>query len=258
MPDHTPTKCCSKCGTEYPATTEYFHRHKNHGRVGLRPECKSCTSKQQGYKYTPRQINPVCPDGYQYCRTCQTVQPMDVSHFSFRKDRNRYSTECRHCSRIRINAWCARNSEKRRLSSKKHRIKYSSEERIRKRKYQDQNRDKVNANTHRYRARKQALPASFTAFDWNRAVNYFNGCCAVCGRPPGLWHKLAQDHWMPVALGGAYTPDNIVPICDGIDGCNESKNKHLAHDWLIKKFGPRKAKIIETRIADYFEWVKQQ
>lgn len=34
-------KVCPRCKTEYPATTEYFHRHKS-TRTGLRSVCKTC------------------------------------------------------------------------------------------------------------------------------------------------------------------------------------------------------------------------
>jgi hypothetical protein len=37
----TPTKQCSKCEAEYPATSEYFH-HANKNSDGLRTECKLC------------------------------------------------------------------------------------------------------------------------------------------------------------------------------------------------------------------------
>ena len=34
-------KKCTECGNDFPATTEYFHKHKN-GKNGLNPKCKSC------------------------------------------------------------------------------------------------------------------------------------------------------------------------------------------------------------------------
>lgn len=35
------TKRCTKCGIEYPATTEYFYQHKGF-KSGLRADCKNC------------------------------------------------------------------------------------------------------------------------------------------------------------------------------------------------------------------------
>lgn len=51
------TKKCSKCGKNYPATTEYFYKHNTH-RDGLRSQCKVCrrpTDKLKNRKYTPSQ-----------------------------------------------------------------------------------------------------------------------------------------------------------------------------------------------------------
>ncbi len=36
------TKTCTKCRTNYPATRDYFYRH----RGNLRPECKKCSGKR--------------------------------------------------------------------------------------------------------------------------------------------------------------------------------------------------------------------
>ena len=42
MSQDPPIKTCTKCGQPFPATAEYFRRHRK-GRFGLRPECKSCS-----------------------------------------------------------------------------------------------------------------------------------------------------------------------------------------------------------------------
>jgi hypothetical protein len=42
-------KCCTKCGEEFPATPEYFHRNKS-AHDGLHPRCKTCRN-QDGLEY---------------------------------------------------------------------------------------------------------------------------------------------------------------------------------------------------------------
>lgn len=108
------------------------------------------------------------------------------------------------------------------------------------------------------RSRMRALPATFTVDDWHRCVDYWRECCAICNRPQGLWHKLAQDHWIPVSRGGAYTSNNIIPLCHGINGCNNSKNDSDPIVWLTSRFGKRKAALILKRITAYFTWIAEQ
>lgn len=129
-------------------------------------------------------------------------------------------------------------------------------------KWNANNRDKVReikrAAQQRRNAREAGLMASFTKHHWELCLKWWNSCCAICGRPAGFWHTLAQDHWIPVKRGGNYTPGNILPLCHGVGGCNNSKESRDPVEWLIKRFGERKAKKILKRIQDYFEWINLQ
>ena len=113
-------------------------------------------------------------------------------------------------------------------------------------------------------ARKRGLPDSYTVEDWRFALEYFNDCCAVCGRPQGLWHTLAQDHWIPLSNPECpgTVPENIVPLChvkkDGEGSCNIEKHNSDPMTWLTKKYGARKAKKIVQRVEAYFEVVRQR
>lgn len=112
----------------------------------------------------------------------------------------------------------------------------------------------------RRRSRRAKFPADYTADDWQFALNYFNGCCAVCDRPIlGLFHTAHMDHWFALATPDCpgTVPGNIVPLCGGKDGCNTSKNARDPEEWLIKKFGKRKAKAILARIHEFFSKVRQ-
>jgi len=112
-------------------------------------------------------------------------------------------------------------------------------------------------------ARKRGLPDDFTVDQWQRCLDYFNHCCAVCGRQmKDLFgtHTVAMDHWIPLS-----SPDcpgtvahNIVPLCHGEGGCNNSKGAKIPETWLKKRFGGRKAKAIVARIEAYFDWLRQQ
>lgn len=112
----------------------------------------------------------------------------------------------------------------------------------------------------RYRARQLSLPHNFSKHDWDIALHYFGNCCAVCGRPRGLWHTLAADHWIPLSAGIEGNPGtvaiNIVPLCHGRDGCNNSKSDKMPMDWLTQRFGTRQAKVISNRIESFFKSIR--
>lgn len=112
------------------------------------------------------------------------------------------------------------------------------------------------------RARKRALPDDLTREQWVFALQYFDYRCAVCGRTEDLWTRIVKDHWVPLTSGGGTTASNIVPLCHskkgnpaGEVGCNSSKHNKEPMEWLVERFGQRKAKKIITRIETYFQAV---
>lgn len=148
------------------------------------------------------------------------------------------------------------------------------------REYRRRNRDHVRQQSREYykkhtvqmrlysskrRSQKLNLPYGFSERDWKRCLEYFHHCCAVCGRQSSnLFNEyhLAQDHWIPVSDtridNPGTVPTNIVPLCHGVEGCNNSKNNKDPIKWLAQEFGKRKAKQILDRIEAYFEWVRTQ
>ncbi len=118
------------------------------------------------------------------------------------------------------------------------------------------------ANRQIRRARLLSLPKDYSATDWQKAIEYFGGCCAVCGRQPEPPLTLAADHWIPLAKGGATIPTNIVPLCHSLKGgarsCNRNKWHKDPYQWLVEKYGELKAQEIERRIQGYFSWLVKQ
>ena len=47
------TKCCTKCKTVFPATTEYFYKNSS-GKFGLTPRCKSCVNDDNKLNHQKR------------------------------------------------------------------------------------------------------------------------------------------------------------------------------------------------------------
>jgi hypothetical protein len=110
-----------------------------------------------------------------------------------------------------------------------------------------------------YRLRRRSLPNTFTLDDWERALDYWGYACAVCARPRGLWHTISQDHWVPLTSPDCpgTVPSNMLPLCYGADGCNNSKGKKDPALWLVEKLGKRKGKKKWAEIETYFGWVAQ-
>jgi hypothetical protein len=71
---------------------------------------------------------------------------------------------------------------------------------------------------------------------------------------------MAADHWIPLASPDCpgSIPTNIVPLCHGEGGCNNSKGKHNPVEWLDRRFGKRKAKQVLARILAYFDTLREE
>jgi hypothetical protein len=223
-----PLKQCNHCKQQFPATPEFFYRDKANPS-GLRPECKSC--------------------GLAAVKAYQAKHPEKV-----RAANKRQWAENREQQQARKRASRAKNPQQHRDENKRYRERHAEEVRERKRKYRA-----VNESTRK--ARKTGLPCSLTTAEWERCLDYWQHCCAVCGRPVGLWHTLAREHWIALSDPRPDNPGtvatNIVPLCHGMGGCNNSKHNRDAIEWLTERYGKRKAKQITQRVQRYFEWVRE-
>lgn len=227
--------CINPLGSLLPATSEYFYSNKKK-KDGLSGNCKACQSAANKRWKTEN------ADYYrEYCRERDRGRE--------RGGGDEYQAHYR-----------AAHREKARETSRKWRNVNPEWEKSNGRRWRKNNPDRVRILGHRRLARKRNLPHAMTDEQWQRAVEYFGYSCAVCGRPRGLWHTLAMDHWTPLT-----SPDcpgtvvsNCLPLCHGEAGCNNSKSNRDPAEWLNRKFGKRKAAQVLKRINAYFEWVKEQ
>jgi hypothetical protein len=139
------------------------------------------------------------------------------------------------------------------LKAKRHESYANDPERFRG--YRVASREQRRIQQQRRNAKKRELVATFTNEDWQFCLKYWRYCCAICGRPQGLWHKLAQDHWIPIVKGGTYTPDNILPLCHGSDGCNNKKYDKDGDAFVIELLGKRKGEKKLAEIRQYLDIV---
>ena len=76
-----------------------------------------------------------------------------------------------------------------------------------------------------------------------------------------MFWTLADDHFIP--LNAMECPgtviENMLPACHAMKSgggsldCNRSKSDNNPHQWLIERFGKRKAAKIEKAIDAYFQ-----
>ncbi len=71
----------------------------------------------------------------------------------------------------------------------------------------------------------------FTIEEWKLKLEEYNYCCVYCHVQD---QQLHQDHVVPVAKGGGYTWDNIVPACKP---CNSSKAAKSLLEFIEYKYG---------------------
>jgi hypothetical protein len=112
---------------------------------------------------------------------------------------------------------------------------------------------------HNREARKRSLPNTWTMAEQAFMLEYWHHACAICGNPEGLFWILAFDHWIPLASPACpgTIAANMLPLCHGNLGCNNSKHKNEPHAWLVRRFDAKKVARIEKAIATYFHIVSE-
>jgi len=240
------SKRCAKCGETKAVSA--FGRDSTR-KDGLRSQCKECVRE---YNRVYREANP------------EKVRERKRVYYAANSEKvNEKSRVYRAANpeklRERDRVYYAANPEKVREKNRVYREANPEKLRERKRVYYAANPEKGRVNGQRRRSRKANLPNTLTTAEWYYAIDYFHGYCAVCDRPLKdlfVTHTASADHWIPLTKGGGTTADNIVPLCSGEDGCNNSKHNAMPEVWLALKFGKRKARVILQRINAYFELVK--
>lgn len=237
-PQNIPSKLCCRCKSLKPATREYFYADKRNPD-GLYGCCKECHKLKGRERYV----------GERREKTLAAVrQRVKLFPDQRKATHKRYYWKNRE-KILQKNALWERSEAGKRAREKKKEARQIYQVHYRRRQ-----RHLIIVTAARREARKKLLPSDFTLADWQFALDYFGGCCAVCGRPPGLWHTLAPDHWIALASPDCpgTIPRNIIPLCHGEGGCNNAKQDRDAKEWLTRKFGKKRAATVLAKIDEYF------
>jgi hypothetical protein len=229
------------------------------------------------------QYTPV-PLQIRKCPGCKHEKPLDAFYA------HKTARRCKECLRKKQNAYHAEHKEERQDYNAARSAAYYVEHKEERQEYQrDYARKNAKANNKsrkarrhahpelehkrnrstpelhrvrsvRRRARKHNLPDTFTIVQHAFMLKYFRFCCAACGKKQGESCRLHVDHWIPLAspVCPGTTALNIVPLCGGKNGCNNSKGVKEHQIWLVEHFGKRKSIDIMQRIELYFIEVAAQ
>lgn len=252
------------------------------GKYGRRGPCKECRRLPEAKtRYEARQsCEKLAATGQvvKFCPRCEQVKPIEL--FSKGKNKDGRRSWCKTCAaqyyaenrEQAARQWKARYAVRREeiiAYRKNYYIEHRAQENERNHQYYQNRRAAIakwasqyrrenphikKASEHRRMARKRNLPDKFTAEDWQRALEYFGGKCAVCGYEPDEIRKLVPDHWIPIASPDCpgTVPTNIVPLCHGVGGCNNEKRDEVPLNWLIGKFGKSYAFMKNSQIEAFF------
>ncbi len=253
-----PMKTCTKCGETFPATTEWFLRHKG-GKFGLHGQRKTCLREQARKRHAE---NP--KENTEKTREAARKRYAKNPEKTRARARKNYA---KNPEKARENArkWHKKNPEKANEYERKRRAENPEKVRKSARKWQTENPEKINEYERKRRALLHELPFNFPPWMKQRALDYFHNCCAVCGRQlEDLFdgHKAALNHWIAIKDPRPDNPGtvstNMIPLCDGTDGCSNSKNKNDPYKWVNQKYSDHEAREIINRVDTYIEWVRNE
>lgn len=257
----TPMKRCSKCGEEYPATTEYFHRQE-HGKFGLMGACKACKKterqlpekKQRAREYDKQwkaknrnKINSQArerrqknlPQRIQYERDWRSknrqksrdyTKKSRLKHIDKRRAEDRQRAREHSKERMAYNEeWRKANPEKQKAIQKREYWKHRDKKLAKSKEWRKTPRGRAfrKAATYKRRTLQKLNGGSFTGSDVQLHLRSQNGKCWWCGceLDPNDYHV---DHRIALSKGGSNSANNI---CISCPTCNLEKRAKYPWEW---------------------------
>jgi 5-methylcytosine-specific restriction endonuclease McrA len=218
----TPTKTCTKCGIEKPATTEFFYPRRDRP-CGLVTECKSCACERR------REWVAIHHD-----EVCAKLRAYGSSH---KEEKRAYRDAHREQEKAAWDTYYAANREQRREHCRQYHLThreeraayaaaYNAEHRAERTAHNAEHHAERAAWSRNRRARIAESPGTHTVEDVLAQYDRQHGKCYWCQGPVGRHYEV--DHVMPLALGGSNGPENLVISCTH---CNRSKGTKLPHEF---------------------------
>lgn len=215
---------CSICGKSYPHISEFFF-WRDRKRGILRKECKSCNNAGTKKRYH-KDID-------------KSRKNANQRQSTFRKNHHELVLE-------RTRDWRKRNQE---CVSRYNKW------------YRETNPQKDSESKEKRAERLTSLPKNFGIEDWQFALEYFDYKCVVCGRSDENGLVITPDHWIALADpredNPGTVPNNIIPLCFGIGGCQGSKHALDPNLWVKRRLGEEVGSKVLKKIQEYFQQVRK-
>ena len=196
--DSTPTKPCSKCGTEYPLTPEYFYRDK-HAPTGLRSDCRAC-NKAKVLQYRNDHLEASRARELRYNETHREQRAAYIRQLRIEQPEYENAHRDKEGRRRQQRKWFVDNPDKKSAYKRK--------------------------DSAKRRAYKAKSAGAYKPQDIHVQYRSQRGKCWHCGVPVGDDYHV--DHLIPLSRGGSNSPENIVISCPS---CNLSKGAKLPQEW---------------------------
>ncbi len=240
------TKTCSLCHIEKPLGDFYLSEA---GKYGRDSRCSNCEREygrlymQRSRQERPDEIREIQRKSIEKNRPAINLRN-NVYYYENRKMCLEKAAEYREANRETINAWhrqhYAENKEQKaeqdRIYNETHRVEVSK----RRRKYRNAHRVETRMRNRMRKLRLRFSNADYTQRDWLDCLIYWKDRCAICGNGASDDRYICADHWIPLSKGRVTHKLNILPLCHGINGCNNQKHDKDGANWLIKKLGQDK------------------
>lgn len=178
--------------------------------------------------------NKSSKDGrYRWCKSCRKEYDK-ANYHKYTDRRNEYGKKWVAANRDKVrethDRWVAENAERNRQHKRewylKNRDAIKEERSEYKKQYQQENKEKINNQTQRRRARKKQN--GVFAISSKELKKLYSSPCLYCGSTD----KITVDHVIPIDKGGAHSIGNLVPACLS---CNSSKGTKFITEWHKQK-----------------------
>lgn len=232
------TKCCTRCGTDYPLTAENFRLDGK----WFENVCRVCQREvHNARRRTPetKLQHRVDAEGFKICPKCGIRKPATTEYFHRKGDR--FTSYCRECRNAHSAIYGREHAAEKALYARQwnasHRGHLRELERQRYKKnpragiertlrYKKQHPEQNRLAANHRRARELQAEGTHTADDVALQMKSQRSKCWWCGIAVGDTYHV--DHVRPLARGGSNGPENIVISCPH---CNLSKGAKLPQEW---------------------------